>query len=122
MFKRNGVYYALVSESCCYCGAGGRVHAFSAAAPLGPYTYQGEIAAGTNPFGGAVATSSQETNVFVAVDPATNASTWVWQGDRWQSSPDHLKAHDFTFWEPLAFVGDTVQKLTWQDTVNVNGG
>ena len=24
-------------------------------------------------------------------------------GDRWQSSPDGMKAHDFTAWAPLSF-------------------
>ena len=26
-------------------------------------------------------------------------------GDRWQSAPDRLKAHDFTVWAPVAFDG-----------------
>ena len=43
LFKREGKWYALVSESCCYCKPGGKVHAYSAADPLGPYDYLGEI-------------------------------------------------------------------------------
>ena len=43
MFKREGKWYALVSESCCYCKPGGKVHAYSATDPLGPYDYLGEI-------------------------------------------------------------------------------
>jgi hypothetical protein len=27
-------------------------------------------------------------------------------GDRWQSAPDKLKAHDFTYWYPLRFEAD----------------
>jgi len=43
LFKREGKWYALVSESCCYCKPGGKVHAYSATDPLGPYDYLGEI-------------------------------------------------------------------------------
>ena len=83
MFKRAGLYYALVSDSCCFCGQGGNVRAFIASSPLGPYNYTGAIAAGPNPFNnGGVSTSSQQTNVFV-----TRGGQFVWQGDRWQSAP-----------------------------------
>lgn len=83
MFRRAGLYYALVSDSCCFCGQGGNVRAFMASSPLGPYTYTGAIAAGPNPFNnGGVSTSSQQTNVFV-----TRGGQFVWQGDRWQSAP-----------------------------------
>ena len=118
LFKRNDLWYALVSESCCYCKTGGKVHAYSSKRPLGPYTYLGEIAAGPNPFGGTIATASQETNVF----PATLASgetAFVWQGDRWQSAPDKLKSHDYTYWYQLQFddaQGSSVKKISWVDS------
>lgn len=86
LFQRGGKWYALVSESCCYCAAGGKVHAYSADEPLGPYVYLGEIAAGPNPFDprpSAVATASQQTNVF-AVKGSSGETTFMWQGDRWQ--------------------------------------
>lgn len=120
LFKRGPVYWALVSESCCYCREGAKVHAFSAAAPLGPWSYVGEIAAGSNPFNGSVATSSQQTAVFSVT--GTSSTSFMWVGDRWQSAPDRLKAHDFTFWEPLSFSADgkTVSRLTWQDSVTVD--
>jgi len=81
MFKRNNLYYALISDSCCYCGQGGTVRAFQAFTPLGPYNYTGAITLGKNPFNaGDVTTSSQQTNVFRVGDQ------FVWQGDRcaWQ--------------------------------------
>ena len=77
MFKNKGIYYALISDSCCYCGQGGTVRAFQAFAPLGPFNYTGAITLGPNPFGtGDVTTSSQQTNVFRV------GSQVVWQGDR----------------------------------------
>jgi hypothetical protein len=90
LFKRKGKWYALVSESCCYCEAGGKVHAYSAEKPLGPYEYLGEIAAGPNPLppigSTQVATSAQQTNVF-PVQGSDGELSFMWQGDRWQSAP-----------------------------------
>lgn len=77
MFKNAGIYYALISDSCCYCGQGGMVRAFQAVHPLGPYKYTGAITMGPNPFKtGDVSTSSQQTNVFRV------GNQLIWQGDR----------------------------------------
>lgn len=122
MFKRDGVYYALVSDSCCYCGEGGQVHAYSAPSPLGPYAYLGEITRGPNPFNGTVSTSAQQTNVFrVPSRDPTRPDSYVWQGDRWQSAPDGLKAHDYTYWSVLSFTGNgSVVPIQWQDAIEVD--
>ncbi len=120
LFKRNGTWYALVSESCCYCEPGGKVHAYSAKDALGPYAYLGEIAAGTNPQGGKIATSAQQTNVF-PVTGSDGSLSFMWQGDRWQSAPDHLKSHDFTYWDILSFTAtDEIERLTWRDWFTVD--
>ena len=112
-----------VSESCCYCKAGGKVHAYSSKSPLGPYNYLGEIASGANPFGGrgSIVTASQETNVFPVV-LASGEVAAVWQGDRWQSAPDKLKSHDFTYWYPLEFdtINGTVKKISWIDSFTLD--
>ena len=128
LFKRKGKWYALISESCCYCSSGGKVHAYSATKPLGPYDYLGEIAAGPNPFPPSVAgktpiaTSAQQTNVF-PVKGADGELSFVWQGDRWQSAPDHLKSHDFTYWDTLSFTAaGAVERLTWRDWITVDVG
>ena len=106
-------------ENCCYCKEGAKVHAYSSKSPLGPYDYLGEIASGTNPFGGSIATASQQTNVF-PVALTSGETAFVWQGDRWQSAPDKLKSHDFTYWYPLQFDvdnnGSTVQRIKWVDS------
>ena len=117
MFKRGGIYYALISDSCCYCGSGGQVRAFQASAPLGPYAYTGDITVGKNPFGtGDVTTSSQQTNVFRVGDQ------FVWQGDRWQSAPapTRYKGEDFTAWFVLGFgEGGVVQNISWVDSISI---
>lgn len=117
MFKNNGVYYALISDSCCFCGQGGQVRAFQAAAPLGPYTYTGDITLGDNPFKtGTVTTSSQQTNVFRV------GNQLIWQGDRWQSAPapTRYKGEDFTSWFVLGFeASGAVSNITWQDSITI---
>ena len=125
LFKRDGVYWALVSDSCCYCRAGGLVRAFFATSPLGPYSYAGEIAAGPHPGGapdGRAATESQQTAV-VAVPDGAGGATFVWIGDRWQSAPDRLKAHDFTFWVPIPFFANgSIGRLAWVDEFELTIG
>jgi hypothetical protein len=117
IFKRAGTYYALISESCCYCGEGAKVHAYSASAPLGPYAYLGEIAAGPNPFNGTVATSAQQTNV---VPLGEDKHAFLWQGDRWQSAPDRLKGHDFLYQTALTFFPNgSIGHLSWEDNFTV---
>ena len=125
LFKRDGVYWALVSDSCCYCQEGGLVRAFSSASPLGPYAYVGELAAGPHPGGapdGSAATESQQTAV-VAVPDGAGGATFVWIGDRWQSAPDRLKAHDFTYWFPIPFFANgSIGRLAWVDEFNLTVG
>ena len=116
MFKRRGLYYALVSDSCCYCGGGGTVRAFVAQSPLGPYTYTGSITDGANPFNPShVTTASQQTVAFAVGDQI------VWVGDRWQSAPDRLKAHDFTSLYVIDFdANGTELPIAWRDSVLIN--
>lgn len=119
MFKRAGVYYALVSDSCCYCGAGGQVRAFQSSNPLGPYVYTGDLTLGPNPFGtSSVTTSSQQTNVFRV------GSQFIWQGDRWQSAPEptRYKGQDFTSWFVLEFspTDGSVSNISWADNITIH--
>lgn len=46
----------------------------------------------------------QET--WVAKIPTPEGPVFIWMADRWQSSPDGYKGHDFQFWEPLEFGPD----------------
>ena len=45
---------------------------------------------------------AQQTDVFFYFDSA-GVKQFLYIGDHWQSSPDGLKAHDFTVWAPLVF-------------------
>ena len=96
------------------------MHAYSAKDALGPYAYLGEIAAGPNSQGGKIATSAQQTNVF-PVKGSDGSLSFMWQGDRWQSAPDHLKSHDFTYWDTLLFTATGgIERLTWRDWFTVD--
>jgi hypothetical protein len=88
MFKREGLYYIGFGQCCCFCGAGSNVELFSAPAPLGPYTSLGNVIESStwNAQTGAV--------FFTGID-------YVLYGDRWQSAPDRIKGHDFSYVAPL---------------------
>ncbi|HXR04547.1 MAG TPA: family 43 glycosylhydrolase [Verrucomicrobiae bacterium] len=49
----------------------------------------------------APAIPAQET--WVAKIPTPDGPVFIWMADRWQSSPDGIKGHDFQFWAPLEF-------------------
>ena len=94
LFKRGDTYIALFGSCCCYCGGGSPVSAYTAPAPLGPWTKQA---------GGALPSlASQATDVFAYTD-SSGAQQFLYIGDHWQSAPDGLKSHDFTVWAPLTF-------------------
>jgi len=109
LFSRNGIYYAVFGQCCCYCKEGSPVTVYTAPSALGPYTQQNNIGItlnydknGTN-LGDAI--SAQQTDIFAWYD-SNNQPNYIYIGDRWQSALDHLKAHDFTYWFPLSFTDD----------------
>ena len=115
LFKRGQQYVALTSSACCYCQPGGTVYAHQAAHPLGPYTPQTPNVISFSD-GSLTRTQGQQTTV-TTVQHTPNATWFLWQGDRWQSAPDGLKAHDFQFWYPLAFAPNgSILPMAWVDS------
>ena len=109
MFKFGGWYYALTSAACCYCGGGGTVFVHRARSPLGPY----ETQAAPISFGNGTSTRTQGQQTTVTTLPS---GALVWQGDRWQTAPDRLKAHDFQFWTCLSISDDGwIAPMAWVD-------
>lgn len=107
MFKAGGLYYIVYGLCCCFCQGGTNVQAFSSTSPLGPYTDLGNIAT-------SVDWQAQTGTVWYT------GQQWVLYGDRWQSAPDHIKAHDFSYMAPLTFnANGTIVPITWQDTVSI---
>ena len=105
MFKRNGIYYALFGQCCCYCAEGSGVTVYTATSPLGPYktlNYLGNEG------------HAQQFNVLQYKTTVGTGYGYIWQGDRWQSSPDGAKGHDFGYWTPMSFDQDgNIQYLNY---------
>lgn len=65
---------------------------------------------------------AQQTHIAGYPD-GTGATQWMWIGDRWQSAPDGIKGHDFTYWSPLAFLANgTIVPMVWADNFTVTVG
>jgi Glycosyl hydrolases family 43 len=99
MFKRGAIYYALFDTNCCFCTQGSGARVFTATAPLGPYSFRGNINRDAN---GKPIIPAQQT--YVARIPTQSGDEYIWMGDQWGSRPDGIKGHDLQFWSgPLKF-------------------
>ena len=129
MFKRAGVYYLLFGVGCCACRGGSNVLVYTAPAPLGPYTFRGDV--GSNKTSGHVfdkaspwnyVTRSQQTKVFTV--PASDGSLqYVFLGNQWVTAqqPGRPRSHDLLFWAVLQFdAAGMIQQLTWQDSATID--
>jgi hypothetical protein len=113
LFKRNGIYYALFDTTCGFCPEGSGAQVWTASSPLGPYVYRNNINLdGT----GIPIIHAQQT--YVSKLSSTGGDVYVWMGDRWGSTPDGIKGHDFQYWSsPLQFDGDgNIAPLAWTDS------
>jgi len=151
LFRRNKLYYALCGPRCEACPQGSDVLVFMAPSPMGPFVEGPNINRDpkadalivhatpqtmgvSGPDGKFVvqATNRSESHLNAPFVPAQE--TWIakisasegeamfiWMADRWQSTPDGIKGHDFQFWSaPLKFdpLNDTIlpiQKVTRWD-------
>lgn len=94
MFKRNGTYYAIFGSCCCYCREGSGVTVHTSLSPLGPYQTKNYLGSEGH---------AQQFNVLKYRTSGSEVYRYLWQGDKWQSSPDGAKGHDFTYWIPMSF-------------------
>eukprot|EP00756_Hemistasia_phaeocysticola_P055694 Hpha_TRINITY_DN31661_c0_g1::TRINITY_DN31661_c0_g1_i1::g.29203::m.29203 len=83
------LYLGIAGPLCCFCEAGSTLPLYAAKSPLGPWRHTG---LDLNP-GKRLATQQSFALKL-------NESTYLWGGDRWQTSP--YKAHDMYVWLPLA--------------------
>ena len=121
-----GLYYAFTSFCCCYCQHGGDVMVWVADNVLGPYKqtkpYINDVHG--NGDNNDLIINAQQTNVMLVPiinDNGSDGYQYIWFGDRWQSSPDGTKGHDFTGWSPLTWNNETsVQIMKWYDNFTVN--
>ena len=97
MFKRNGIYYAVFGQCCCYCADGSGVTIYNSTSPLGPYGTMNNIGNEGH---------AQQYNILKYKTSGAENYGYLWQGNKWQSSPDGAKGHDFTYWSPMSFDQD----------------
>jgi len=129
LFRRGNVYYALCGPLCDACPQGSEVQSYSATSPMGPFSPRANInrqvrydathapAERTNGLkvltpGGTPMTNTTDVpyipaqETWVARIPTSEGPVFMWMADRWGSSPDGYKGHDFQFWELLKFGPD----------------
>lgn len=103
MFRRNNLYYVLCGPLCAFCPEGSPVQVLTSTSPFGPFTPRSNI--NRRPDIDAPIIPAQET--WVARIPTSGEPAFIWMADRWESSPDGIKGHDFQFWSaPLKFSAD----------------
>ena len=125
VFKRNGIYYTMLSFDCCFCQWGSDAKTFATTNILGNWTYIGQAnycADGreppdhvndmtinpcsiNDPFGTNFTVPAQQFNVAtLSITP--QETLYLYYGERFRSSQDGIKAHDFQAWIPLEFTDD----------------
>jgi len=99
LFRRQNLYYVLTDAVCPACPQGSGAQVLTASGALGPYHVRSNI----NRQSGKGAPIVPAQGTWVAKIPARDGPVFMWMADRWQSSPDGIKGHDFQFWAPLQF-------------------
>ncbi|MAG45042.1 hypothetical protein CL633_04110 [bacterium] len=110
-FRRNNIYYLIISKNCCFCSNGSDAKVYTSYHALGPYEFQNNINLNSQ---GKIIIPAQQT--FIAEIPNKNGIQYLWMADLWFSSPDGkkgeykcgdkfpgTKAHDFQYWHLLEF-------------------
>lgn len=114
LFRRDGVYYALFDSTCCFCPNGSGVKVYTAPAPLGLWTLQGNVnrRPADHPCGPEPVINAQQAHV--ARVPTVDGPAFLWTGDRWGSRNDGVKGHDQQYWGLLEFTADgAVAPMRW---------
>jgi hypothetical protein len=64
---------------------------------------------------------AQQFNILKYRTNGEEGYGYLWQGDKWQSSPDGAKGHDFTYWTPMSFDQDgNVQYMNYTANFTIN--
>ena len=79
-------------------------------------------AGGTCSYYGESLTKAQQ-NFVIRIPQSDGSVQLVWTGDRWQSSPDGIKAHDLQYWSVLKFKEvngiDLPMQFVWEDEITI---
>ncbi len=135
LFERQGWFYLLFGECCCFCQQGAATRALVSSSPLGPWQPLGSCANATAPVDlnplqqdGHRIIPSQNDYVFRiprnSSSSAADGDSYVWMGDRWASALDGIFGHTLQSWHALHFhravdspadAPPCIEALTWQD-------
>ena len=140
MFKRKGIYYTMLSFDCCFCQWGSDARTFTATDILGNWTYITQLnycADGRAPpdhvtdmtinpcsmndtYGTNFTVPAQQFNV--ATLPISSTETlYMYYGERFRSSVDGIKGHDFQAWIPIEFsTDDVIQPMKFYSNFTLN--
>jgi hypothetical protein len=80
MFKRNGLYYLLTDYTCCFCTQGSGAQVFTAATPLGPYTWRQNINRYPGELSAILNDGFANDNLFETLEPKQQHGLEVWLG------------------------------------------
>ena len=142
IFKRNGIYYTMLSFDCCFCQWGSDAKIFSSNHILGNWSYHGQLNYCSDGSSPAEHVKDERINPCSINDPnginftvpahpyniatlqiSSNETIHLYYGERFRSSEDGLKAHDFQTWLPIQFIDVCLQPLYFLDnfTLYIDG-
>ena len=113
VFERQGKWYLMFGACCCFCHQGSNAYVFWADAPLGPYTFMGDVV----PWNATLQQYALRGQQF-GIMPVHSArgDVLLYTGQRWGSALDGKKCHDWQYWAPLEFDSQgRVQPMRWVD-------
>ena len=140
IFKRKGIYYTMLSFDCCFCQWGSDARTFSTNNILGNWTYIGQInycADGrallshvtdmtinpcsiNNTYGTNFTVPAQQFNV-ATLQISQSETFYMYYGERFRSSKDGIKGHDFQAWIPIEFTdNDILQPMKFYENFTLN--
>lgn len=131
LFRRGNTYYLLFDNTCAFCKEGSGIRVYRSMNPLGPYTYDNNIniansqsadgKSWTRPGTGRGNAIVHAQQLGVAEVQTATGKVYMWMGDRWHSTPDSVKGHDFQVWLPIIFQGKNIRPFKGLTDWNIPG-
>ena len=99
IFKRNGVYYAIHGNLCCFCERGSDAKVLASRHPLGPYKYITNL----NNIKPDKDHIKAQSSGIISVQEYDGTMKYIWTGDQWFSAKNGMKGNDHQYFQPLKF-------------------
>ena len=116
VFERDGTWYVMFGQGCCFCDKGGSSRVYTASTPLGDYVFQSEVNSVLP--NGTYRVPAQQFGVS-SITTASGARQYWYTGMRFGSGS--VKTYDSQYWAPLQFFANgTVEQMEWLDQFTVD--